>query len=144
MALSKKERAVLKEMFGCRCAYCGNTLGDRWHADHIEPVIRHSDLIRVDRPNQTYAFVANGKLERPENDRKDNFYPSCMPCNIHKSSSSVEGFRRNLELHIKRLNEATNHSIYRHAKRFGLVFETGEKVIFYFERCKENADARAN
>lgn len=137
MTLSKKERAELKQMFGGRCAYCGCELGDRWHADHIEPVLRQGDFVRVDKPNQTYIFKANGKMEKPENDRRDNFFPACIPCNIHKSSSSLKGFRCILEQHIKTLNTASNHSAYRHAKRFGLVEETNRPVVFFFEQYQE-------
>ena len=40
MALTKKQRAELRMKFGGRCAYCGCELGDKWHADHVQPVIR--------------------------------------------------------------------------------------------------------
>lgn len=138
-SLSKKARLELKQMFGGKCAYCGCELGDRWHADHIEPVIRQYEVVRINKPNQTYAFRATGNVFRPENDRADNFYPSCIPCNIHKSTCSVETFRRVLEGHIETLNTSTNQSIYRHAKRFGLVAETGRKVVFWFEQFKKEA-----
>lgn len=40
--MNKVERAALREMFGGRCAYCGCTLGDKWHADHDQSVGRHA------------------------------------------------------------------------------------------------------
>lgn len=40
MALTKKQRAELRMKFGGRCAYCGCELGEKWHADHVKPVIR--------------------------------------------------------------------------------------------------------
>ena len=40
MALSKKQRAALREKWGGKCAYCGCDLGNNWHADHIEAVDR--------------------------------------------------------------------------------------------------------
>lgn len=39
MRLTKKQRAELHMKYAGRCAYCGCELGDRWHADHFEPVI---------------------------------------------------------------------------------------------------------
>ena len=45
MNLTKLQRAELKQKFGGHCAYCGELLGDKWHADHIEAVKR--DLIHV-------------------------------------------------------------------------------------------------
>ncbi|MDX8205518.1 hypothetical protein WDA38_11070 [Acinetobacter pittii] len=38
MKLTKQQRAELKQKFGGHCAYCGDLLGDKWHADHIEAV----------------------------------------------------------------------------------------------------------
>ena len=41
MKLSKKQREELKQKFGGHCAYCGIELGERWQADHLEPVERN-------------------------------------------------------------------------------------------------------
>lgn len=128
------QREAIKNMFGGHCAYCGCALGDKWHIDHIEPIIRGIDLVRVDRPNQMY--VIKSKMFRPENNREDNLFPACIPCNIHKSKNNVEGFRANLEGHINVLNKSNSYSIYRHAKRFGLVEENPKKIVFYFEKVK--------
>jgi len=47
MALTKNQRAELREMFGGRCAYCGCELPEKgWHADHIEPVRRETIVVR--------------------------------------------------------------------------------------------------
>lgn len=36
MALTKKQRAILREKFGGKCAYCGCELPEKgWHADHV-------------------------------------------------------------------------------------------------------------
>jgi hypothetical protein len=53
------DRALLREKFGGRCAYCGEPLGERWHADHVEPVIR--DLRFADG-----KVMTTGKLLRPQ------------------------------------------------------------------------------
>lgn len=33
MAITKQQRAALREKFDGRCAYCGHPLGEKWHAD---------------------------------------------------------------------------------------------------------------
>lgn len=33
MALTKKQRAILREKFGGKCAYCGDELPPRWYVD---------------------------------------------------------------------------------------------------------------
>lgn len=115
--MRKAEREALLGMFGGRCAYCGCELGSRWHADHVEPVIRR-------------AWVGLPP-ERPENDRIANMFPACAPCNISKGSMRLEDWRGWLAGHVKSLN--AHHSIYRLVKAFGLVQETEKPVIFYFE-----------
>lgn len=119
MRLTKAQREVVRNRFGGRCAYCGCDLPERWHADHFEPVVRMDWL----RPGEV--------PERPENHRLENMMPSCPQCNISKHSLSLEEWRKWLAGHVNSLNQ--HHSIYRLAKAFGLVTETGREVIFYFE-----------
>lgn len=71
MALTKKQRAELRMKFGGRCAYCGCELGDKWHADHVQPVIRF-----------------DGKMLHQERDDINNMVPACHPCNLHKHCNS--------------------------------------------------------
>lgn len=35
MKLTKQQRAELRNKYDGRCAYCGDLLSDRWHADHF-------------------------------------------------------------------------------------------------------------
>lgn len=124
--LTKAGRVQLHAMFDGRCAYCGHPLPERWHADHIEPVIRTDWAVRRGWSD------GDGKPINPQNDRPDNFFPACPQCNISKASMSIEAWRGWLEGHIKSLNR--DHSIYRLSKAFGLIAETGASVCFYFER----------
>ncbi len=117
MRLTKTQRSALKQKYGGKCAYCGCELGDRWHADHIEPIVR--DWI-------------NGGCLRPENNHIDNFNPSCASCNIVKSSASLDSFRRTIQGFIKSLNRDSTQ--YKFAKRYGLIKETETEVKFYFEK----------
>jgi hypothetical protein len=141
MTLSKKERAELKKMFGDRCAYCGNVLGDRWHADHVEAVIRRTERVR-DENGQT--IVKDGRpvvklvgFYRPENDRKDGFYPACVACNIDKACEDLEMWRKHLadKIHIA-LRGSTP---LRHALRFGMVQIVEQPIVFWFEKYQAEA-----
>ncbi len=133
MKLSTKQRAVLREMFGGRCAYCGHDLpAQGWHADHIEPVVRKGVYVRVDEPGRSHKFVSTGECHRPENQRKDNFFPSCRACNIDKAASNLEDWRQYLQDRIRICRD--NHAAFRHLERFGLVVVRDEPVVFYFER----------
>ena len=131
MKLTKSQRAALHAMFDGHCAYCGDLLGERWHADHVEPVERKLKYVRGK------GFVPTGELYRPENDRIDNFMPACPPCNIDKHAMSLENWRTKLSRALEVL--ANNQPTYRHARRFGLLMETPQPIVFYFERTAINS-----
>lgn len=122
--MSKPSRAVLRAMYGGRCAYCGCELdGNKWHADHVEPVLRY----RV-----TGHRDSEVKQLRPEMNKDGNYKPACIPCNINKHSMELETWRRHLEaLNDDLLRYSGN---FRHALRFGLVVESRKPVVFYFEQ----------
>jgi hypothetical protein len=132
MGVSKAVRERVKAMFGGRCAYCGCDLGDRWHADHVEPVIRQLDYV------QGKGFVTTGKLHRPENDRHDNLFPACVPCNIDKHANTLEGWRTKLEQTCDVLTR--NNATYRHGVRFGLVQEARRRIVFFFEQAADQGE----
>ncbi len=126
MRLTKQQRAALRGRFGGLCAYCGQPLGERWHADHVEPVGRKIKYVRGK------GAVATGEYWRPENNRPDNLMPACAPCNIDKGPFLLEEWRQKLQRSTDVLRQ--HQSTYRHALRFGLVTETGASVLFHFER----------
>ena len=119
MKLTKQQRQSIKEKYKGRCAYCGDLLGDRWHADHIEPIVRN---------------WWNGTCEHPERNTLANFNPSCPSCNIVKSSMSLDSFRKIIGGFITSLNRDSTQ--YKFAKRYGLVEESAKEVKFYFEKCE--------
>lgn len=129
LRLTKQQREQLRMMFDGRCAYCGALLTDRWHADHVEAIERKLQYVRGK------GLVPTGESYKPENDTIENMMPSCPPCNIDKHSMSLDGWRRKLQDATGVLSR--NNPTYRHAKRFGLVQETGAVITFYFERIKE-------
>ena len=124
MALSKKQRAVLREKWGGKCAYCGCDLGDKWHADHIEAVDRK-------------WWLPGSPHSRPENDTLANMNPACPPCNIDKHSMKLEDWRKTMQ----RSNEVLMRDVstFRRAVRYGLVKLSAEPIVFYFERAAQAA-----
>lgn len=126
MKLTKAEREQVRLKFGGHCAYCGQPLEARWHADHLEAVERKLKYVLGK------GLISTSECYRPENHRLDNMMPSCPPCNIDKARMSVESWRRKLQDATNVLMR--NSPTYRHAIRFGLLKETGAKIIFHFER----------
>ena len=128
MKLSKSQRAALREKFGGRCAYCGEELGDLWHADHIEYVERELAFV----PGK--GVVSTGRMLRPERDTLENLNPACAPCNLDKHSLTLEAWRALMQ----RSNEALMRDVstFRRAARYGLVELKAAPIVFYFERAQ--------
>jgi hypothetical protein len=118
-ALTKAQRVDLRGKYDGHCAYCGCELGAVWHADHFEPIIRN-------------AFIAGAGPLHPQNERLDNYMPSCPRCNISKSRMSLESWREWLSGHVESLGKYSTP--YKLAKAYGLIAETGHAVVFHFER----------
>lgn len=112
--MNPKRKAVWNKSGG-KCWYCGETLKPRWHVDHFLPLNR-----------------VGGNIRNPERDVLDNLVPACPSCNIMKSDMDIETFRWLIGNFVTRLNRDV--TIYKHAKRFGLVEETGKEVEFWFEK----------
>jgi len=117
MKLNKIQREKLKQKYDGQCAYCGDELSDKWHADHLEAVVR--DLV-------------TGKPEKPENDVYENLMPACTACNHNKRSMSLESWR-DLLAHYRDVQVIRDCPQIRHLLRFGLVEFTQKPVVFYFE-----------
>ena len=128
MALTKTQRSALHGKYGGRCAYCGESLGARWHADHVEPVVRQHWLKVPRAPDY------------PERDTLENMNPDCPPCNIDKHSLSLDSWRVNIERSNAMMMRDV--STFRRAVRYGLVVLNTAPVLFYFERCGGPATAQ--
>ncbi len=117
MSLTKKQRQEVYNKSDGHCWYCGCDLPDRWHVDHVEPVRRSYD---GEMTNLEKLHVM------------ENFVPACPPCNIFKSSSSVEQFRKRVENLVSCIRE---YSVkFRNAERFNMVQDLRDPVIFWFEK----------
>tara|TARA_R110000772_G_C13310276_1_gene440173 strand:+ start:18728 stop:19084 length:357 start_codon:yes stop_codon:yes gene_type:complete len=117
MSVTKKQRQQVYDKSGGHCWYCGHDLPDRWHVDHVEPVRR--------------SYEGKIEAESMHLHQVDNMVPSCPPCNMFKSASSLEQFRR----HIERLPSIMReYSVkFRNAERFGMIDDMREPVVFWFE-----------
>lgn len=120
----KIDRSIVHQKFGGHCAYCGTEIDlKKMHIDHVIPVFR----------GWSEKVLEGFGLERGQ-ETENNLYPSCARCNRWKSTWTLEQFRREIELQIERLNKRSNN--YRMAKDFGLIQETNQKVVFFFETYK--------
>ena len=128
--MRKNDRVRLAAKYGGMCAYCGLPLGDRWHADHLEPIGRIHTWV------DGKGFRPTGICRRPERDEVGNVVPACAPCNIAKGSLSLEQWRTVLSGAPGILSRSS--STYRNAIRFHLLQETGEVVVFHLESIHAN------
>lgn len=136
MKLCGSKRRLLLNKFGGKCAYCGCCiLSRKWHADHVKPVNRVLKFAR-DKHNRT-VMVPTGELYNPENDCEENLFPACSACNIDKSASPLEDWRKRLQDLSDNLRR--NSSTFRHAERFGRVSINNHEVVFWFEIYESQA-----
>ena len=127
--MNKKERSLLKQKYGGRCAYCGCVLGDKWHADHIEPVERNDWLTKI-------GLKENRPPNHPERDVIENMNPSCAPCNIDKHSLSLESWRQIIQNTNSVLMR--DSATFRRAVRYNLITPNDNPVVFYFETLEND------
>lgn len=135
MKLSKKNREIIFNKFGGKCAYCGCELQKGWHADHIEAVQRNM-VIENGRIKQ------DGTMLNPELDIIDNFNPSCPECNLYKSSMPLSAFRKMLQEQANIARRSSKN--FRFAERYGLIAVTDRAIEFYFERAENAEKAQTN
>jgi len=125
MKLTTNQREALRNKLGGKCAYCGCELKDKWHADHVKPVIRY-------KGSQGYAMV------NPELDVLENLVPACHGCNLHKHSFDVEHYR---EIIHRGRQEFLRSGKGKALVRMGLVSMKDDPIVFWFERYQEAEDA---
>jgi 5-methylcytosine-specific restriction endonuclease McrA len=124
--ISKNKRVKVWWKYGGKCAYCGIDVEfGKMHVDHIIPKQRGFTQHEAIK----YGITKGG-------DNLDNLNPSCASCNISKSTFSIDKWRIELALKVDRLRrDVTNFRI---LERFGVVKETKEPIVFYFEKGGKN------
>jgi len=130
MYISKKNRELVKQKFGGKCAYSGTPLEDDWQVDHVKPLIRN---------------WWDGTAMKGENHNIDNMFPVQKIINHYKGSLDLETFRSwylgGLHERIGKLPKKpkAEKSIRRKkyllkvAKYFGITKTKPFKGVFYFE-----------
>ncbi len=148
--MRKKDREIVFNMYGGKCAYCGCELQKGWHVDHVEPceriykretVVRNKTGIFGDFQSHERVLKFKGYGNEAAN-HIDNYLPSCPSCNINKHGDSIEGFRKSISGYLNSLNLRMVQ--YKMVKKYGLVEETNKPVVFYFEKdaMKDNVAKR--
>lgn len=133
MALTRKHRERLRMKFGGRCAYCGCVLPEKgWHADHVQAVLRKSERCMKAAEKGIFRLKTTGEVFRPEADCPENIFPSCAPCNLLKTTYSLEMFRKQVSLQVERGRRSSVN--FRTAERFGLISVVNKPVVFWFEQ----------
>ncbi|EBZ1027599.1 HNH endonuclease [Salmonella enterica subsp. enterica serovar Muenchen] len=133
MALTRKQRERLRMKFGGRCAYCGCMLPEKgWHADHVQAVLRKSERCMKAAEKGIFRLKSTGDVFRPEADCPENIFPSCAPCNLLKTTYSLEMFRKQVSLQVERGRRSSVN--FRTAERFGLISVVNKPVVFWFEQ----------
>ncbi|EAB7725993.1 HNH endonuclease [Salmonella enterica subsp. enterica serovar Stanley] len=133
MALTRKQRERLRMKFGGRCAYCGCELPEKgWHADHVQAVLRKSERCMKAAEKGIFRLKSTGDVFRPEADCPENIFPSCAPCNLLKTTYSLEMFRKQVSLQVVRGRRSSVN--FRTAERFGLISVVNKPVVFWFEQ----------
>ena len=113
IALSKDIRRKVYKKTDGHCAYCGCEL-------------EYKDM-QVDHVESLYWYNGTNDL--------DNLMPACRPCNLYKSTQSVESMKENLALIPQRL--IRDSSTFRLALKYGLITINEKPIEFYFEGMEE-------
>lgn len=115
-SIPKKIREELYLKYSGHCAYCGCVLSYKeMQVDHIKPFIS----------------IKWGTATEEEINSLSNLICTCRMCNYYKRCKSLSTFKRELGKLTERLNKIF---IFRLAKKYGLIEETGKKIDFYFEK----------
>ena len=125
--ISPKKRQEVWEKYNGHCAYCGCEITlKEMQVDHAEAIYPHEKEYKAGQADYL--------------DSIENYMPACRMCNFYKSTSTIEGFRKNLQTLTDRLEKLF---IYRLAKKYGIVKEYDKQIIFYFEKTENQKQITA-
>lgn len=108
-------RKKVHQKYGGHCAYCGGEITiKQMHVDHKKPIFRGHHGVNPD---------LRGTEEI------DNLMPACKPCNLWKSTMTIDEFRQVIAAQIERLRLRSAN--FRMAERYQLVSVIDAPVIFF-------------
>lgn len=139
--MNKKDRQIIFDKCGGRCAYCGCELNDKWQVDHAI--------------SKCYWYMVSTTSMTAVNNM-DNLMPACRECNHYKRSHCVDSFHTHVgfrdymrKFHLrlaklpkKTMVEKTRKRIlymYTIANKYGIAPDKPFNGIFYFETLKKSA-----
>lgn len=134
--MKKKDRELVFNKYGGRCAYCGDELDSKWQVDHAV--------------SKSYFFLID-PLNLKSVDKIENLMPACYPCNHYKRSLCVEpfdthigfrGYMSTFHNRLAKLPKSTNvHATKKRieymnviAKKYGITPEKPFSGSFYFDK----------
>lgn len=125
--MKKAERERIHQMFGGRCAYCGCEITVKsMHVDHVDPIKRMNIW-----NSQKGRHEDTGYRHWEFNERPENLFPACAPCNLWKHSMSLEDFRHSVMTQIDKIQKTSCG--FRLLMRFGIISTNKIPQQFYFE-----------
>lgn len=68
-----------------------------------------------------------------------NLFPACAPCNLLKTTYSLEMFRKQISLQVERARKSSMN--FRTAERFGQISIVEKPIVFWFEQYSEKNGA---
>jgi hypothetical protein len=128
--MTAKDRQVIFDKYGGKCAYCGCELKKGWNADHIKPAWH---TWKDEEVLQRICKTGKGSNEI------ENYNPSCPRCNKWKSTYSIEEFRTEISKQVERLKR--DSSQFRMALDYNLISISTPEVKFYFEQTTPSSEA---
>ena len=129
MVFKKEIREEIYNKYNGRCAYCGNEISIKeMQIDHVIP--QRNFEMYIKNKYKIPEFLKHLTIYDLNNN--DNLLPACRVCNGWKSAYHLELFRSEIEEQTKRLNSRSAN--YRMAKKYGLIEEIKNPVVFYFEQ----------
>ena len=96
-----KQREIIRNKYGGRCAYTGKPLDENWQIDHIESkfLIKYRAASEVSKKHDWDAYDETiNQIDNPE-----NLLPACSIVNHYKRAYDLEGFRAYMMDFHKRL-----------------------------------------
>ncbi len=115
----QEQRKVVYNKFNGHCAYCGEEITiKQMQVDHKNPIYRN--------------VPKDADIYKRGEDVLSNKFPACAKCNNFKHVWTIEEFRREISMQIKRAKKTSAN--YRMCIRYGLIKETPHPIVFYFEK----------
>jgi 5-methylcytosine-specific restriction endonuclease McrA len=125
--VSKKNREIVFNKYGGKCAYCGDNL-KKMQVDHIIP---QKNFLEYILKNYDIPYFLK-HLGKEDVNHIDNLNPSCATCNRAKDTFSLRTFKIELQNQFNRAKKYSRNV--RFALKFKQIVETPKEIVFYFEK----------